>query len=156
MLICRKSSWGTSSLSQKEIISMSTCMTQGGNRYPNSKAPSYTMFFKYVHDRINNKNESTTMRDRPVAGVSLYQQVTPVNCPPVAGTNFITEDMITCCKCGRRGNRSLLCPKSNGKSFQGMQFIFTQGLHPPFSGQFTHPSWILIHIGPIFNYICNH
>ena len=44
-------------------------MTQGNNRYLNSKAAEYTMFCEHFHERIKNKNESTTMRDRSNTGV---------------------------------------------------------------------------------------
>ena len=74
----------------------------------------------------------------------------------VAGTNGITEDIITCWKCGCRSNRFPLCPKTDYKGLKGMQFMLMQGIHLPFSGQFTHPSWILIDDGYNLNSIWNH
>ena len=108
-------------------------MTQGHNRYPNSKASKYTMLCKYVPDLTNNKNNSTTTRNSPVSGVSLYQRATLVDGPQVSVTNCITEDIFTCWKCGLCGHRSLLCPKSDNKCFQGMQFVFTQVTLPHFT-----------------------
>ena len=68
-------------------------MNQGYNCYPNIKAAAYTMLWKYSPERINNKNDSTTMRSRPATGVSFYQQDTPIYRLPER-TNWITEDMI--------------------------------------------------------------
>ena len=104
-------------------------MAQGHNRYPNSKDAAYTMFCKYVPERINNKNYSTTMCDRPAMGASLYQHATPIDGTSVAGKKCMTEDMITCWKCGRCGHRSQFLPKADDKGFQGTQFIFKQGIN---------------------------
>ena len=95
-------------------------MTQVHNRYPNIKAASYTMFCKYVPESTDNKNESTTMCNRTATGVSFYQRSIPVNGTPVSGTNVISEDMISCWKCGCRGHISPFCPKYDDKGFQGM------------------------------------
>ena len=88
--------------------SLINSMTHGYNHYPNRKAASYNMFCKYLPERIKKNNESKTMRDRPTTGVSFYQRATPIYGPPVAGTNDITEDMITFYKFGHRGHRYLL------------------------------------------------
>ena len=45
-----------------------------------------------------------TMHDSYVMGVSLYERATPIYGYPVAGTNGITKDMITFCKCGCCGH----------------------------------------------------
>ena len=37
-----------------------------------------------------------------------------------------------------------------------MQFLFMQGMNPPFSGHFNQPSWLIIDTGHTFNSICNH
>ena len=100
---------------QRSIINS---MTQGHNRYPNIKVAAYTMLCKYVTEHIDNKNNSTTIHGRPATGVSFYQRDTPIDGPPVAGTNDITEDMITCWKCGHRGHRYPLCPKSDDTFFK--------------------------------------
>ena len=130
-------------------------MTQGRNRYPNIKVAAYTLLCKYIPEHIDNKNKSTTMHGRPATGVSFYRRGTPNDEPPVAGTNDVTEYMITCWKCRRRGHRYPLCPKSDDTFFQGMQLMFTQVMYPPFSWQFTHPSCILVDTGSTFNSICN-
>ena len=83
-------------------------MTLGHNCYPKSKASAYTMFCKYVPERIKNKNESMNMCDRPATGVSFHQRVTPIDGPPISGTIFTTEDMINCYKYGRGGHISPL------------------------------------------------
>ena len=113
-------------------------MTLGHKHYPNGKAASYTILCKYIPKCTKKNNESTTMRKMPVTGVSFYQRATPFNGPPVAGKNYSTEDIITFWKCRHRGHRSPLCPKFDDKGFQGMQFMFTQGMHPLFAGKFTH------------------
>ena len=46
-------------------------MNQGQNRYPNSKAATYTMLCKYLPECTKNKNESMAMCYRPATGVSL-------------------------------------------------------------------------------------
>ena len=108
-------------------------VTQGQNRYPNIKVAAYTLLCKYIPEHIDNKNKSTTMHGRPATGVSFYRRGTPNDEPPVAGTNDVTEYMITCWKCRRRGHRYPLCPKSNDTFFQGMQLMFTQVMYPPFA-----------------------
>ena len=120
--------------------SLINSMTQKRNRYHNSKADAYTILCRYIPKNIKNKNESTTIGNRPATGVPICQRATTTDGPLVEVTNGITEDMITCCKYGRHGHRSLLFPKSNNKGFQGMQLMFTQGMHSPFERKFTHPS----------------
>ena len=112
--------------------------------------------FKYAHERTNKNNESTTMRDKPATGVLFYQRATPIDGSPVAGENGITENMINFWKCGRRDHRYPFCPKGDDEGFQVMQYLLTQGMHPPFSGQFTHSSWMLIDTRSTLNSIFNH
>ena len=89
-------------------------------------------------------------------GLPLYQRATHIGGTPVLGGNDITEYMNTCWKYGFRGHRYPFCKKSNDKGFQGILFMFMQGMHPPFSVHFTYPSWLLIDAGSTFNSICNH
>ena len=44
-------------------------MTQRQNRYSNSKAAIYTLFFKYVPEHTNKNKESTKICDWPDTGV---------------------------------------------------------------------------------------
>ena len=84
-------------------------MIQGHNHYPNIMADAYTIMCKYIHESTKNKNESTTMYDRPATGVSFYQCATPVDGPPVEETDGITEDIITCCKYGFLNQPNIHC-----------------------------------------------
>ena len=136
-------------------MSLINSMTHGHNRYPTSYAAIYTILCKYVPESNNNKKDSITMRDRPVKGVSFYQRAIPVDRPTAAGTNGITEYMITFCKCGHRGHRYPLFPKFNDNVSQGIQFMFAQGMHPQFAVQFTHTSWLLIDTRYTLNSIWN-
>ena len=70
--------------------------------------------------------------------------------------NVINEATITFWKYRHHSHRSLVCPKSNDKGFQGIKFMSTQGMYNPLSGQFTHPSWLVIDTGYNFNSICSH
>ena len=108
-------------------------MTQEHNRYPTSKADAYTMLFEYAPKRLKSNNNLMATRNRPATCVSFYQRDTPVDGPPVAGTNGIIEEMSNCWKYGHSGYRSLLCTNSNTKGFQGMQFMFTQDMQPLFT-----------------------
>ena len=96
------------------------------------------------------------MCKRPSTGVSFCQRATPIYGLTVPGTNGIIDDMITCWKCKRRSHRYQFFQKADDKGFQGIQSMFNQGIHPPFEGQFTHPSWLLIDTGSTFNSIYNH